>query len=80
MAAADDIFSVQYNDLNVEIQRISAAGQTIYKIALPGEKPIFITRAKDINGFYFWTSIPEGRQKFAGEMGALIQLHFNSKN
>jgi hypothetical protein len=57
----------------VKIQIMDVVGQRIYKVNFPATPPLFITRAKNADGVYFWTSVPEGKQKLAEEIGALIE-------
>jgi len=57
----------------VKVQILDVAGQRIYKLNFPSAAPIFLTRAKNAEGQYFWTSVPEGKQKLAEEIGALIE-------
>ncbi len=40
------------------------------------QAPLVITRAVHANANHFWTSIPEGRQKEAEEIGPLISEYF----
>jgi len=40
--------------------------------------PLVVTRALHSNAYRFWTSIPEGRQQEAEEVGALISEYFKS--
>jgi hypothetical protein len=41
--------------------------------------PLIITRATHENAYRFWTSIPEGRQRQAEEIGTLIEEHYKKK-
>lgn len=42
-----------------------------------GRKPLVIARASNVDAAKFWTSIPEGRQKEANEVGSLIETYLN---
>lgn len=68
-----DRFDINYKSQQVKVQILDALGQRIYKINFPASPPLFLTRAKNAEGIYFWTSVPEGKQKLAEEIGALIE-------
>lgn len=44
--------------------------QEIMKVFLP--EVLFITKARDADQYDFWTSLPQGRQKLAEEIGELV--------
>jgi hypothetical protein len=71
-------FEVQYNDKPVKVEVLSITGQTIYRLHFRGQPPLIITRAKKNIGSMFWTSIPEGKQKLAEEIGLLIEEYFKT--
>jgi len=68
-------FTVIYKDTPLKIQVHSFGNDKTYLVLLPGQAPLMITRAKDANSSRFWTSIPEGRQNLAEEIGELITDH-----
>ena len=68
-----DRFDIDYKGQQVKVQILDVVGQRIYKINFPTSAPLFLTRAKNAEGVYFWTSVPEGKQKLAEEIGALIE-------
>ena len=75
-----DRFDIDYKGQQVKVQILDVVGQRIYKVNFPatsptaaGSGPLFLTRAKNAEGVYFWTSVPEGKQKLAEEIGALIE-------
>jgi hypothetical protein len=68
-------FTVSYKGTPVKIKLQSFGNDRIYLVHLPGQAPLMITRAKDANSARFWTSVPEGRQKLAEEIGELIAAH-----
>lgn len=79
MPASEEKFEILYNDKNVLIQVVRNAGQTVYIAKIEGSAPLFLTRAKNAEGAHFWTSVPEGRQKQAEEIGRLIQEYIISQ-
>jgi hypothetical protein len=68
-----DRFEINYKGEMVSVQVIDINGQRIYRIQLPSSAPLLLTRAKNADGVYFWTSVPEGKQKLAAEIGSLIE-------
>jgi hypothetical protein len=64
---------IQFKGEPVKVQIMDVVGQRIYKINFPATPPLFLTRAKNADGIYFWTSVPEGKQKLAEQIGALIE-------
>ena len=68
-----DRFDIDYKGQQVKVQVLDVVGQRIYKVNFPTSAPLFLTRAKNAEGVYFWTSVPEGKQKLAEEIGALIE-------
>ena len=53
--------------------------QVIFRIVFSDKRPpLVITRAEHSNVHKFWTSIPEGRQKEAEEVGTLISEYFKN--
>ena len=68
-----DIFDLDFKDGKIRVQRYFVAGQTIYRIVFSDKRAtLVVTRALNENAAHWWTSIPEGRQKEADEIGPLI--------
>ncbi|MGN6265438.1 MAG: hypothetical protein ACTHM5_07170 [Ginsengibacter sp.] len=66
-------FQLPYKDQTINVQRHSVGGTTVFRISFSDRRPpLVITRARHQNAFNFWTSIPEGRQTEAEEIGPLI--------
>ena len=73
----DELFELDYKDKKLVVQRHSLSGQVIFKVQFPdGRDPLVLTRAIHANTYRFWTSIPEGRQSEAKEIGPLITEYF----
>ena len=68
-----DRFDINYKGQTINVQVVDINGQRIYRIQLPSSAPLLMTRAKNADGVYFWTSVPEGKQKLAEEIGSLIE-------
>ena len=72
-------FVLEFKKEEINVQRLSIGGQTLFKVNFPdNRKPLIVTRALHANAYRFWTSIPEGRQQEAEEIGALITEYFKS--
>jgi hypothetical protein len=73
----DSLFELSYNDEKIKVQRHSIGSQTIFRIIFSNSRaPLVITRAMHENAYRFWTSIPEGRQREAEEVGILIEEYY----
>ena len=76
----NEIFNIDYKDQNLKIERYDVGGQAFFRISFPGKEPVLtILRAVNFNGAKFWTSMPEGKQKLAEEIGILIEQFYRSK-
>jgi len=79
MNSGNDNFEIEVAGGKAKVQRHSISGQVIFRVIFPAKIPsIVLTRATRENGNRFWTSIPEGRQREAEEIGELIVEHFKS--
>jgi hypothetical protein len=73
-------FSINHNNSAAAVEVLSITGQTIYRVVFSNNMQMLIlTRATSSNASRFWTSIPEGRQELAEEIGALIENHIRQK-
>ena len=70
---------IDYNGEAVKVQILDIIGQRIYKVNFPSAAPVFLTREKNAEGKYFWTSVPEGKQKLAEEIGAAIEPYLKEQ-
>lgn len=76
-----DTFTITFQSAVLHVQEHFLAGATIFHIRFPDQRrPLVITRATDDARKHWWTSIPEGRQKEAQEIGPLIEAHIKSQN
>ncbi len=79
MDQTQNSFELDFKDGNVQVQRHSIGAQTIFRVMFSDKRPsLVITRAAHANAYKFWTSIPEGRQSEAEEVGILISEYFKS--
>ena len=76
MESNPDIFELDFNGGKIRVQRHFVANHTIYRILFADKRPaLVVTRALNENAASWWTSIPEGRQKEANEIGPLIAAY-----
>jgi len=74
MESSEDIFELNFRDQMIRIQRHLVSNQIIYRIVFSDKRnSLVITRALTENAAHWWTSIPEGRQREAVEIGQIIE-------
>ena len=79
MENSQDIFELDFKDGKILVQRHFVATQTIYRIIFSDKRnPLVVTRSLTDNATRWWTSIPEGRQREAEEIGPLIANYIKS--
>ncbi|CAN5775655.1 hypothetical protein BH10BAC2_BH10BAC2_39990 [soil metagenome] len=79
MENSPEIFELDYKNGRIRVQEHFVANQVIFRIAFSDKRPtLIITRALTNNAAHFWTSIPEGRQIEADEIGPLIAVYIKS--
>lgn len=72
-------FQLDFRQGKIQVQRHSIGAQVIFRVVFSDNRaPLVVTRATHGNAYKFWTSIPEGRQKEAEEVGTLISEYFKS--
>ncbi|MGE9310865.1 hypothetical protein ACLOAU_04445 [Niabella sp. CJ426] len=76
----DRAFSFQSHNVTITCERLKLSGYLAYHVTFSSSrKPIVVARAEGVNQPFFWTSIPEGRQKEAEGVGKLIEEYLNQK-
>ena len=79
MAVNLDHFELDYKEGKIIVQKHSISGQAIFRVSFPGRtSPLVLTRTLNPDKVKFWTSVPEGRQKEAEEIGPLIERYFRA--
>jgi len=74
-------FEVIYGENLVKVTEHEVKGKRVFYIDFGGErKNLAVTVALTNKDEKFWTSIPEGRQKEAENIGKLIGQYIRSKN
>ncbi len=80
MGKPDEIIELELNGVKIIAQQLNLPGYTAFRVSFDSPRPsIVVARANDFNAARFWTSIPEGRQKEAEGVGALIEKYIKSK-
>ncbi len=72
-------FEVIFNDKTVKIEQVLIGGENMFRILARDVPPFFITRTENYTK-KFWTSVPEGKQELAEEIGALIEKYFKEQS
>ncbi|HLG40129.1 MAG TPA: hypothetical protein VI461_10690 [Chitinophagaceae bacterium] len=73
MASEADPFELEYEGFKIRVQRHNVANTFVYHVVFQDKRPpLAITRATNANAARWWTSIPEGRQPEAEQIGPLI--------
>jgi hypothetical protein len=75
----DNNFEIIHNGVTMEVQRLDLPGHIAFKIIFSGVRKSIIIARTENESRKFWTSIPEGRQKEAEGVGALIEDYFKNK-
>jgi len=79
MENSQDIFELSFKQGRIRIQRHFVSSQTIYHVVFSDKRsPLVVTRALTDNASRWWTSIPEGRQREAEEIGPLITAYIKA--
>lgn len=72
-------FELDFKDGKINITRHTIGAQVIFRVVFSNKKsPLVVTRALHANAYRFWTSVPEGRQREAEEIGSLISEYFKT--
>jgi len=73
-------FELEVSGKMLRISEHELANKRIFHVHYgAGTKPLVIAVAVAANNKKFWTSIPQGRQKEATEIGKLIAEHIRAK-
>ena len=79
MENSQDIFELSFKQGRIRIQRHFVSNQTIYRVVFSDKRdPLVFTRALTDSAAHWWTSIPEGRQREAEEIGPLSAEYIKS--
>lgn len=76
----DQQFSFESHKVTLNCKRLNLTGYIAFKVEFSSDRePIVVARAKGMDKPFFWTSIPEGRQKEAEGVGKLIEEYLLDK-
>ena len=80
MESSENIFELNFKDAMIRVQRHLVSNQIILRIIFSDKlNPLAITRTLTENAAHWWTSIPEGRQREAKEIGPLIERYLETQ-
>jgi hypothetical protein len=69
-------FEIKYKTTSINFTPVDMPGRIAFQANFSSSrKPLLVLRAKDYNGDWFWTSMPEGRQREAEGVGELIEQY-----
>ena len=81
MVTDNKIFDLEFGVIQIRVEEIRIPGQTFFRVNFSNEiHQLTLLRATNAKGEKFWTSVPEGRQKLAEQIGPLIENYYRSKN
>ena len=73
-------FQLNFKDDQLNVERFNMGGYAFFRISFHDKEPPFsILPAVNFSGEKFWTSMPEGQQKLAEEIGILIEQYYRAK-
>lgn len=73
-------FEIRCNEQLLHVAEHEINGKRIFHVNFSsGLKPLVITVGLNARDQKFWTSVPEGRQREATEIGKLIAEHIRAK-
>lgn len=70
-------FQIVWREKELEVVPKKVGGDWVYIVRFPDRTPsLMLTQAIMEKGGHFWTSVPEGRQGEAEQIGPLINEYF----
>jgi len=76
-----ETFEINYSDTLIKVEKLDLPGLAVFRVRFgPNSKAVTIARAINSEKKIFWTSIPEGNQLFAEEVGPLIDDYYKRKD
>jgi hypothetical protein len=80
MEVQNEIFDLEFGISKIRVEQIQIPGQTFFKVNFSNEiPPLTLLRATSSDQSKFWTSVPEGRQDLAQQVGPLIENYYRTK-
>lgn len=76
----DKIFCFDAHNVTLTCERLDLPRYVAFRVVFSSSRePIVVARARGVERPFFWTSIPEGRQKEAEGVGKLIDAYLSRK-
>lgn len=73
-------FDIEYKGLTAKVKQIGYDENRIFNVTFSDKrKPLIITVSVKRDGTKWWTSVPQGRQIEAEEVGKLIAIYIRAK-
>jgi hypothetical protein len=73
-------FDLEWEGSSIKVSEHELAGKRIFHVHfINGNKPLVITVGLGLRDQKFWTSIPQGRQSEAEQIGKLIAAYIRAK-
>ncbi|MES1224239.1 MAG: hypothetical protein ABUT20_52580 [Bacteroidota bacterium] len=80
MKELSELFEIELKGQKLQVQKLDLPKQVVFRVTFNNNKPpLMVLRASDFGGSKFWTSMAEGRQIEAEEIGSKIEEYFRSK-
>jgi len=71
---------LEFGNNTISVEQIQIPGQKFFRVVFSNQIPeLRLLRATNSEQKKFWTSIPEGRQKLAEQIGPLIEQYYLAK-
>lgn len=72
-------FQIEWRNKELDVVPKKIGGDWVYIVRFPDRTPpLMLTLATKEKGGHFWTSVPEGRQKEAEQIGPMIIGHYQN--
>ena len=80
MSDKPETFELDFGVNRIRIEEVRIPSQTLFRVNFSNSiPPLTLLRATNAEQKRFWTSMPEGRQKLAEQIGPLIETYYRSK-
>jgi len=80
MKEATSHFDINFNGKVLKVKEVLMGKDKLYVVSGEDMPPLGLTLAMAHGGGKFWTSMPEGRQQEAEDIGPLIDEYFKNTN
>jgi hypothetical protein len=71
-----ETFEIIYKEQSLPVERMVIGTFACFRVGLIGKSVLVVTSAEKEGGQKFWTSVPEGRQAEAEQIGPLIEAYY----